>query len=260
MPEEKLKRKQISFYFTNALSGSIVALICLSILILIFVVFSIISGGNLLAPVSGNALILLCLMFLPLILLVVYIVHIINNLPEDTQVDTWFKEETESLVKRALQLLGVEGKTLLSGPVVIYKPVMWKAKEINDEDINEKKGKDGLLRFSAWKFMIFVFTEKRLGCYIAMYDLIKGVTTKETTEEFYYSDIVRVGTDQETVTLLSGDEVHMEQFVLKISSGDIVSMRDITKLYETEKYKVIPTPKLEEVVTLIRKILEEKKQ
>ena len=258
--DEKIKRKQIAVYFTHALLSSVIAGSCLLAAILSFAVFSIVMSGNILAPFSGRALGVICAALIPLLFLVSYILHVLNSMPEDHEIDAWFKEETETLKKKALQLLGVEGKVLLAEPVVIFKPVMWKAKEINEENINKKKGKDGLLRFSAWKFMILEFTEKRLGCYIAMYDFIKGETTKETTEEFYYTDIVRVATEQEKVVLLGGDEVTLEQLVIKVSSGDSVGLRDITMLYETEKNKVIPTPKLEEAVTSIRKILEEKKQ
>lgn len=257
--EEKQKRKLIKLYFTHALHGTIVGLVCCTILLLAACAFIVAISGDARVLVSYKALYFLALLFLPLPVMTAYIIYVLKHLPVDLQIDLWFREDIEMLSGRAVERLGLKDTKFINAPIAVYKPVYWKASEFHDEDVNKKAGKDSLLRFSAWKFAIFIFTEKRVGCYTVMYNFMKGETIKETTEEYYYTDIVRVGTEQEKIVLADDEEVTIEQFIIKINSGDSLVIRDITKLYETAKNKVIPTPRIDEVIRLARKMLEKEK-
>lgn len=257
--EEKQKRKLITLYFTNALHGCIVGLVCCTILLLSACAFIVAINGDARILLTSKVLYFLTLLFLPIPIMLVYVLYVLKYLPEDVQIDLWFREDIEMLAKKAMDRLGLKDTKLVNAPIPVYKPVFWRASDFHDEDVNKKAGKDSLLRFSAWKFAIFIFAEKRVGCYAVMYNFMKGETLKETTEEYYYTDIVRVGTDQEKIILVGDDEVTIEQFIIKINSGDSLVIRDITKLYETSKNKVIPTPRIDDVILLARKMLEKEK-
>ncbi|GAG78459.1 unnamed protein product, partial [marine sediment metagenome] len=107
---------------------------------------------------------------------------------------------------------------------------------------------------------VFHLTDKYLGTYITHLNFLHGKTVKESTDEFFYKDIVKVGTTQEEVTLKNGQKTNVESFVLKVSSGDSISVRDYTiKLEEKKGTKVIPTTPMEKHIQAIRTMLREKK-
>ena len=180
--------------------------------------------------------------------------------PTDQQIDDWFKEDLERLQKKALDRLGTVEEELIKEPLIIYKPILCKVSGINSDEVMMKKGKDGLVRFSIWDIAIFHLTDKYVGCFHAVFNFLNGRTVNEQTEEFFYKDIVKVGTAQESVLLKDGTKItDAESFVLKVASGDSIFVRDITLKLEARGIKTIPTSPMEKTIQAIRTMLREKK-
>jgi hypothetical protein len=142
----------------------------------------------------------------------------------------------------------------------MYKPVYWRVQGLSYSDVRMKRGKDGLMRFSAWEVAIFNLTDKYLGGYQAVLCMMSGKTVGERTEEFFYRDIVKVGTAQESYVLADGSKATgAESFVLTVSSGDSIGVRDVTPKLEERGLRVVPTSSMEKTIQAIRTMLREKK-
>lgn len=160
----------------------------------------------------------------------------------------------------ALNRLGTVEEKVIKEPLTIYKPIFWNVPSVEPNEVMKKKGKDGLLRFSVWDAAIFHLTDKYLGSFRATFNFLNGKTVNESTDEFFYKDIVKVGTTQKSVVLKDGTKItDAESFILKMSSGDSVSFYDITFKLEEKGTKVIPTTPIEKTIQAIRTMLREKK-
>lgn len=181
--------------------------------------------------------------------------------PTDGQMDTWLEQDKDMFAGRALDRLGTLEEQLIKDPLVTFKPIFWSIRSIDPSEVLSRKGRDGLTRFSIWDGVVFHFTDKYLGCFHATLNLLTGRTTDETTDEFFYQDIVRVGTSQESVLLKDGRKItDAESFVLKVSSGDAVMVRDITFRLEQKGTRVVPTTPIQKSIQAIRTMLREKKR
>ncbi|MBU6998739.1 MAG: hypothetical protein HXS41_13365 [Theionarchaea archaeon] len=180
--------------------------------------------------------------------------------PTDRQVDEWLEEDKEMLEQFASDRLGTEEEQMIREPLRVFKPVFWNIEGIDSTEILTKKGVDGLTRFSVWEAAIFHLTDKYLGSYHAAYNFLNGKTANERTEEFFYQDIVKVGTAEESVILKDGTKfTDAENFVIKVSSGDSISVRDITFKLGQRGTQSVPTTPLEKTVQALRTVLREKK-
>ena len=189
-------------------------------------------------------------------------------LPPDKQIDNWFHQDIKKISKIAQEKLDIEPEKLITQPIVIYKPILWEVPGIPISDIMYAKGKDGLLRFSAWEIVILFLLENYLAAYHANLNFITGEIFNENTEEFFYKDIVKVGTNYKEIPHLPTENEALSKFSLlklpkkvttfeiKVSSGDAISVYDITKFLDS---KIVPTPSLDEAIKTIRTIVREKK-
>ena len=189
-------------------------------------------------------------------------------LPSDKQIDNWFHQDIKKISKIAQEKLDIEPEKLITQPIVIYKPILWEVPGIPISDIMYAKGKDGLLRFSAWEIVIIFLLENYLAAYHANLNFITGEILNENTEEFFYKDIVKVGTNYKEIPHLPTENEALSKFSLlklpkkvttfeiKVSSGDAISVYDITKFLDS---KIVPTPSLDEAIKTIRTIVRKKK-
>ncbi|MEM2144419.1 MAG: hypothetical protein QW279_03600 [Candidatus Jordarchaeaceae archaeon] len=198
-----------------------------------------------------------------LIIFVIGVVGIVSysqGKPTDQQIDEWFEEDKKMLEKVALDRLGTVEEEAIKEPLTLCKPIYWGVEGIHPDDIMLKKGKDGFTRFSIWDVAIFHLTDKYLGSFKATFNFLNGKTVNEHTEEFFYKDIVKVGTAQESVILKNGTKItDAASFVLKVSSGDSIFVRDITFRLEEKGTKVIPTSPIGKTIQAIRTMVREKK-
>lgn len=105
--------------------------------------------------------------------------------------------------------------------------------------IKYKKGRDGIIRSSAAEFTIFLFSENQVFIYTMEFSLI-GPETKESSQEYFYRDIVSISTERSK----SGSHV----FTIKVSSGDSEKIP-----YGRE------TPDIQQTITAFRQLIRDKK-
>lgn len=140
-----------------------------------------------------------------------------------------------------------------------------------------KEGEDKVIRYSLHNIIILVFTKKYLAMYQCALDLQTGNRLNEVTEEFFYKDIVSVGTQVKSSTLLKegtsfnyiagnskkqisvSQEVAWESFELRnAGSGSIEVPIKSSEILKQMGGK-FEENELDKVVNSIRAILRDKK-
>lgn len=198
--------------------------------------------------------------------------------PTDEQMDAWIQEDLKNLQARALAKTGLDASELVGGPVMVYGPRFW---NIGGAEVGIKKGKDGIVRFMPLGVTVINFTQNQLVAYQCALDLTTGNPLSESTDEYFYRDVVSVSTQSKTLTwdramlsaralsegplsaLLTTGKLQFnaaETFVLTTSGGTSIEvvLRD-PQFIESAGGGSIPTEMAEKAVQTVRKMLREKK-
>jgi hypothetical protein len=195
--------------------------------------------------------------------------------PSDEQMDAWIQEDLQGLRTRALAKTGLDTSELIAEPVMVYGPRFW---NIGGSEVGIKKGKDGIVRFMPIGITVINFTPHQLMAYQCAVDLTTGNSLSESTDEYFYRDVVSVSTQSESLTLEGiGTAVSngplaalmvdgklqlnaAETFKLTTSGGTFIKvLLGDPKLIERAGGGSIPTDMADKAVQTVRKMLREKK-
>ncbi len=195
----------------------------------------------------------------------------------DAQMDACIREDMKNLQTRALAKTGIDASEIVAECVTVYGPRFWK---IGGAEIGIKKGNDGVVRFMPIGVTVINFTAHQLVAYQCALDLTTGNVLSESTDEYFYRDIVSVSTKSESRTYTQG-EIGTElpkgllkglmtdgklqfnaadMFVLTTSGGSRIEvvLRD-PQLIKSAGGGSIPTEMADKAVQAVRKMLREKK-
>ena len=192
--------------------------------------------------------------------LLIFIDRKLANLPSESELDTWLEEDIQAVIKnRPYDKLGISKEDLVAETLLVVGPVYWNVSGFDTKDIMMKKGKDGFNRFSIWTIQVFMFTENYLCSYKCNYNWIKNTYINESTNEFFYKDVVSVKTDtiSSAYTLMNGQRmVHSEAFQLKLAGDEITVITNDASLNTSS----VMVSKAEKAVQSIRTMLRDKKK
>ena len=183
-----------------------------------------------------------------------------KNKASDSQMDLWLEDDINEVIKnRPYDKLGITKQDLVAESLLVVGPIYWNVSGFAQEDILVKQGKDGFNRYSIWTIQVFCFTENYLCSYKCHYNWIKNTYINESTNEFFYKDVVSVKTDtiSSAYTLMNGQRlVHSEAFQLKLAGDEITVITNDASLNTSS----VMTSKAEKAVQSIRTMLRDKKK
>lgn len=110
------------------------------------------------------------------------------NLPTDEEFDALKKKAFKTLDTISLEKLGLDKSDTVRNNEVVSGPKY--------TDGIYKVGKDGYVRYRSYWILVSNFTKKQLATYKCSLDLVTGQRYSESTDEFFYKDIVSVGTKE----------------------------------------------------------------
>jgi hypothetical protein len=184
--------------------------------------------------------------------------------PTGQQMDQWLEEDLKILTTKALAKTGTDEGELVSESVQVTGPRFW---DVAGAPVLFKKGNDNSLRFTPVGVSVICFTQNQLLGYTCALDLTTGKALSESTDEYFYRDVVSVATKTESKTVQVpqqlGGTLQMnsaESFTLTTSGGTYMSvlLRDPT-LIQRMGGGEIPTTRAEKAIQTVRKMLREKK-
>lgn len=183
--------------------------------------------------------------------------------PSDQKMDEYIAEDLSLAKSKSLQKASIDESELVGDSVVVTGPRFWNTAGAS---INYKKGKDGKLRFTPINVSVLHMTQHQIVSYQACLDLTTGNFLNESTDEYFYKDVVSVATKTESKSYTSEKfgTIQLnaaETFVLTTSGGTSVEtiLKD-PKLIELMGGGDIPTTEAERAIQVVRKMLREKKQ
>lgn len=156
----------------------------------------------------------------------------------DEEFDKMFQEELNMVKKVALKKLNIDSSEMVAGQEMIYAPRLYKLGGANPK---YKKGKDGIARYTPVDVIIFIFTKKQIASYQCCLDLLTRKYLNESTDEFFYQDIVSVATNTETIekTDLSKLDKKIKDMVSSKFSLNIKLWLDLlTQTNDVQKFKL----------------------
>lgn len=178
----------------------------------------------------------------------------------ESELDKWLEDDIRTIIKnRPYDKLGISKEDLVAESLLVVGPIYWNTSGFDVKDILMKKGKDGFNRYSVWTIQVFCFTENYLCSYKCHYNWIKNTYINESTNEFFYKDVVSVKTDtiSSAYTLMNGQRlVHSEAFQLKLSGDEITVITNDASLNTSS----VMVSKAEKAVQSIRAMLRDKKK
>jgi len=187
-----------------------------------------------------------------------------QNQISDGEFDDFVAEDIKRLSVKALQKIGTDKAELVSEEVLITGPKLW---ETGGAEIHYKKGDDNYLRFTPIAVTFVNFTQNQLLTYTCVYDVVTGRALNESTDEYFYKDVVSVSTKTESRTIISTDSSigriqlnSAESFALTTSGGTSISViLSDPALIERMGGGEIEKSRAEKAIQSIRKVLREKK-
>lgn len=156
----------------------------------------------------------------------------------DTEFDTLFWNDMQELKLAAREKLLLLEEDEVSEPQEIWsqlKPIKKKSLSIlknfdeptfQNAFAGEKKGEDGLLRFSPINVAIIFFTEHKLLSYQCVFDLTTGNKLNYSTRKYYYDEIVSIQTESDSYTF--GKVGWFNKFIRRMTSN-LISPFDVLK-------------------------------
>lgn len=179
-----------------------------------------------------------------------YAIYNYTQVPTDQQIDEWTREDLQTLDQRAVTKTGIDKSELVGEPVTITGPADFAIRKV---------GKDKFLRFGKIQAAVINFTQNQLLIYSCMVDITTGNTLKESTDEYFYRDVVSVSTKTRDGQIGGVRVSSGEYFTLTTSGGTSVEVflqsPEIGKQFGGE----MPTTDAERAIQTIRKMLREKK-
>lgn len=184
--------------------------------------------------------------------------------PTDKQMDQYIAEDLLTVTNKSLTKSDVDRSQLVSELLTLTG---FRIENAAGADYNWKKGKDGVSRFTPINFTAIIMTENQLVTYNSALDLMTGNALNETTDEYFYKDVVSVSTETSSATFVdpknknSVQQLHTAEFFKLTTSGGTsikVFIKD-PKLIEMIGNSALPGTDAEKAVQSIRKMLREKK-
>lgn len=196
------------------------------------------------------------------------LVNYFKKMPSDADMDIWLEEESLTFPAKALAKCGVDESECVADQVIVWGPRIFNH---GNAPFLVKKGKDNLIRYNPLDLTIINFGVDQLLCYQCSYDRTSGAFLMETTEEYFYQDVVSVATssDDKPKEIEVGrnkqkvQSKSRETFRLTTSGGTSITvvLRD-DGLIQMNNLKGgdMPTTQAENAIQSVRRMLRDKKR
>jgi hypothetical protein len=192
-----------------------------------------------------------------------------NLKPTDEQMDNWLNQDLEEIKRDALQKLDINEEDIITPPgfegqglqSIMFIGPSQKAELAIGQDLN--------IRFSIYDILIVYLTQYHLAAYKCTLDLATQIRTKESTQEYHYTDVVSVSTKtgSDLALTVNGETksiANYQQFALSVASGESITVATPTSFSEQIlaiiKDGKLPDSGADKAIRAIRSQLREKKK
>lgn len=203
-------------------------------------------------PIAGISLIA----FSGLIIFLYY-----KGMPKDHEIDQFIAEDLLAAKSKSLQKAGIDESELM-GESVFVTGFTW------EFGLNYlyKKGEDNVLRFSPITIHYLHMLENQLLSYQAALDLTTGNFLNESTDEYFYQDVVSIATKTESISYTNSQgetEQHNNVEIFELTTSGGTKVRTVLKdpkAIANMGGGFMPTTEAERAIQVVRRMLRDKKK
>lgn len=142
--------------------------------------------------------------------------------PSCKQMTNWLSEDIDSLKKQSINKVGLDESELITESLVLEGPIYWHIDGLKDSETNLRRwAQEGYL-YAVWDVVILHFTENCIAVFLSPFNWLRNVCVNESTEEYFYKDIVTIKTSSESsaYNLFEGKLEKSSTFQISVSSGE----------------------------------------
>lgn len=198
------------------------------------------------------------------------IYNYLKKMPSDQQMDDWINEDLEATKRKSLSKIGIDESELVHEQIVIVGP---RLESTGGAEMHFKAGKDKMVRYTPMNVTVLNMTANQLIAYNCCLDLTTGNQLQESTDEYFYRDVVSVSTKTSSftmkfstpATLPGGGKIDQmqfnsgERFELSTSGGNAISVFLRDEKWQEQLGGKIWSLDVDKAVQAVRKMLREKK-
>lgn len=181
--------------------------------------------------------------------------------PSDEQMDNWRNGDLDRIRKESMTKLDLLPNQVMGNP---NDPIMVVGPSAG---AHATLGKDNVIRFSIHDVVIVYLTDYHLAAYSCTVDMASGLETKESTQEYHYTDVVSVATQTDNsrifkVVVEGKDKplANYQKFALSVASGERIEVAiSFPQLDDVIKNARLAPTGADNAVKVIRARLREKK-
>lgn len=142
-----------------------------------------------------------------------------GGMPTDEEIDAAVVSQLSNIKERAMNKLGIDEDEVNEIKPISFDGYVYKNAQI-------KKGKDGKYRSNKYQSVMFFFSDKEVHCYTYDFSITEN-SQRESTDVYFYKDIVSVSTQTEGTEISVGkgktSTFDYEYFKLTTTGGTSIS-------------------------------------
>ena len=186
--------------------------------------------------------------------------------PTDQQMDAWWEEECKAFQAKAVAKCGQDVADCVAEEVVVWGP---RLQNRGKAPLLVKAGKDKVIRYNPINLTVINFGPDQLLGYQCSYDRTTGNFLNESTDEYFYKDVVSVSTKttSENVTFTIGKQnktvaaKSQEMFELNTAGGTSIKVCvSESAILDQVPGGSLPTGQAEKAIQAVRRMLRDKKK
>lgn len=182
----------------------------------------------------------------------------------EQEFDSRLAKDIAALKRASIAKCGIDESDLVGESVILTSPIWYPVSGVpNEESTLMKRGSDARWRFACYHVQIIHLLEHHLASYACDFNLLRNAAVGDTTDEYFYKDVVSVSTKTESsnISLPNGVVLQSAQvFRLTTSGGTAIQVViGDARLQQMTGNQGIPSAEVEKAVQNIRTMLRQKK-
>lgn len=153
---------------------------------------------------------------------ILWIVLQVKGRPTDQEIDAAAENQLKDMKSRAIKKLGLD-----ETEVNEIAPISFSGYKYSGNGLQWQVGKDGRFRTNRYEAVMFLFSENEVHCYSYEFSLTDSSSQRESTDVYFYQDIVSVSTQTDGTQASVGNgkssKFDYEYFKLTTTGGTSIT-------------------------------------
>lgn len=143
-----------------------------------------------------------------------------TDMPKDAQIDEWTVEDINNTCPRSFLKCSTDPPEQIRDPIIIIGP---RFHDLGGAKLAIRRGNDQKVRYNPIDLTIINFAEDYLTAYQCALDLTTGKALNESTDEYFYRDVVSIATETDSPTAEKKSFIQKIRGVFRLATSALES-------------------------------------